>query len=362
MNIVIAAWHLAQFNVGIGRYTRALVEAISRVEGEHTYKVLTPKPVPLSLKSDRVQCIVTRLPVFRRRGWEQIVPLLNGSYDLLHFPYDSCVAWKRGKFVVTMHDIKPLLFPALRPTPSLAGSLEQWLVGDRAGKIDHILTVSESSKRDIVQHLGLPPDRITVVYPGVDSTWFARPPAYRPIDPPYIFSVAGADPTKNVEAVVQAYDRLPGDLRSGISLVLAGDVKKQQGVWRLVERLHLHEAVRFTGIVADDELRRLYWGASLFVFPSLYEGFGFPVLEAMAAGCPVITSHTSSLPEVGGEAAWYADPQSIDALVEAMVQVLTSPDRQRQMIAKGLDQAAKFVWDKTARETIAVYRRVVGGM
>ena len=360
MKIVIAAWHLGQFNVGIGRYTRALVEAISRVDQDNDYLVLTPKPVPLSLKHGNVKCVVARLPLFRRRGWEQIIPFWKGPYDLLHFPYDSCVAWKRAKFVVTIHDIKPLLFPALRSKQSIGGLVEQLLVGDRAARIDHIITVSESSKRDIVHHLGVSPDRITVVYPGVDSGWFSRPPAYRPEGKPYMLSVAGADPTKNVEAVVKAYARLPGDVRNNFNLVLAGDVKKLPTVRNLVGTLQLNEAVRFTGVVDDEELRRLYWGAALFVFPSLYEGFGFPVVEAMAAGCPVISSNTSSLPEVGGDAALFVGPHDVDGLAEAMQRVLTSADLQQKMIRTGLGQAGKFVWDTAAEGTIAVYRKIVG--
>lgn len=358
MKIVIAAWHLGQFNVGIGRYTRALVEAISRVDSDNDYVILTPKPVSLSLKHGNVKCVVTRLPLFRRRGWEQIIPFLNGPYDLLHFPYDSCVAWKRGKFVVTIHDIKPLLFPALRSKPSIGGLIEQWLVGDRVGRMDHVITVSESSKRDIVHHLGVPAERITVVYSGVDAAWFARPPAFRPMEKPYILSVAGADPTKNVEAVVKAYACLPGGVRDGFNLVLVGDVRKQTKVRSLIDTLQLNEAVRFTGVVDDEELRRLYWGAALFVFPSLYEGFGFPVVEAMAAGCPVISSNTSSLPEVGGDATLFVDPHNVDGLAEAMQRVLTSTDLQQKMIRMGLDQAGKFLWDRAAEETIAVYRKI----
>ena len=360
MNIAIAAWHLSQFNVGIGRYSRALVEAISRVDQVNDYLVLTPEAVPLSLKTDHVKCRVRRLPLFRRRGWEQIIPLLNGPYDLLHFPYDSCVAWKRRKFVVTIHDIKPLLFPALRSKRSLGGLIEQWLVGDRAGRIDHVITVSESSKRDIVHHLGVSPDRITVVYPGVDSGWFSRPSAFRAEGKPYILSVAGADPTKNVEAVLKAYARVAADVRNGFNLVLAGDVKKLPAVRNLVDTLELNEAVRFTGVVDDEELRRLYWGATVFVFPSLYEGFGFPVVEAMAASCPVISSNTSSLQEVGGDAALFIDPHDVEGLTETMQRVLNSGDLRQNMIRMGINQAGKFFWDKAAEETIAVYKKVIG--
>ena len=359
MKVLIAAWHLDQFNVGIGRYTRALVEAISRVDSKHHYTILTPKPVSLSLTHDNVQCLVARVPLVRRRGWEQVVPLLNGCYDLLHFPYDSCVAWKRSKFVVTIHDIKPLLFPALRSKQTIAGFIEQRLVGDRLTKIDHVLTVSHNSKRDIVQHLAIPAERVTVVYPGVDMPWFSRPAEFvKPADP-YILSVAGADPTKNVEAVIKAYAGLPKETRDGLSLVLAGDVTKQLKVRHLIDRLHVNERVRFTGVVDDETLRRLYWGAALFVFPSLYEGFGFPVLEAMAAGCPVICSNTSSLPEVGGDAALFVDPHNIDALAHAMLRVITSSDLQAQMSRAGLNHATRFMWDKAAEETIAVYRKVV---
>lgn len=360
MNIVIAAWHLAQFNVGIGRYTKALVEAISRVDSDDRYTVLTPGPVSVSVRSGRVRCVVTRLPFLRRRGWEQIVPLLHGPYDLLHFPYDSCVAWKRGKFVVTIHDVKPFLYPQLQPRRSMARAIEGWVVGDRLEKIDHVLTVSEHSKRDIVQYLGVPKERITVVYPGVDREWFSRPQSFVPSGAPYILSVAGADPTKNTEAVVRAYAALPNDVKGAFRLVLVGDVQKQAQVRQLVDQLDADRAVDFTGIVDDERLRRLYWGAALFVFPSRYEGFGFPVIEAMAAGCPVITSNTSSLPEVGGEAALYTDPENVSALTGAMQLALNSSQRREEMRIKGIERASRFLWERAAQETIAVYRRVIG--
>lgn len=361
MKVVIAAWHLAQFNVGIGRYTRSLIEAISRVDSKDQYTVLTPKAVSVSLRSGRVQCVVTRLPFLRRRGWEQIVPLLHGPYDLLHFPYDSCVAWKRGKFLVTIHDVKPLLYPELQPRRSIAKAMEGWAVGDRMMKIDHVLTVSEHSKRDIMQYLGVPKDRITVVYPGVDGDWFTRPQAFVPSGAQYILSVAGADPTKNTEAAVKAYAALPNNVRNKFRLMLVGDVQKQSRVRQLVHQLDVDGTVDFTGVVDDEQLRRLYWGATLFVFPSRYEGFGFPVVEAMAAGCPVIASNSSSLPEVGGEAALYADPEDVTALAEAMQLALSSPQLREEMRMKGIERASKFQWERTAQETVEVYRRVAMG-
>src|SRR5581483_3525568 len=172
-----------------------------------------------------------RFPIFKRRFWEQVVPLLVGRYDVLHFPYDSCVAWKRAKFVTTIHDVKPLLFPLGRAQPHM---MERLLIPDRRARIDHVITDSESSRRDIIQHLGFSPEHITVVYPGIDLERFRPAPLKEAFDVrssmfevvqkprtsnlelvrrPYVLCVAGADPTKNVGVLIEAFGRLPAAVR-----------------------------------------------------------------------------------------------------------------------------------------------------
>jgi glycosyltransferase involved in cell wall biosynthesis len=362
MKIVIAAWHLKDANVGLGRYARGLIDGISRVDDQNRYDILMPSGSDTLPQRPNLRYRMIRFPLFKRRFWEQVAPLLTGHHDLLHFPYDSRVAWKRAKFVTTIHDVKPLLFPSGRSHANLGRLIERAVTGGPQGRIDHVLTDSECSKRDIMTHLGYPVDRLTVVYPGIDLEQFRPAPLEKPsISParPYVLCVAGADPTKNVEALIDAFARLPMTVREAHDLVLAGDFRRRTDLRARAVQAGIEDHTVFTGVVSDDRLIGLYRGATVFVFPSLYEGFGLPVLEAMACGCPVISSDVASLPEVAGDAAVLMNPQDTQALASVLEHVLRDADLQLTLRKRGLEQAAKFPWERTARETIAVYKRVL---
>jgi glycosyltransferase involved in cell wall biosynthesis len=362
MKIVIAAWHLKDFNVGIGRYCRGLIAALGQVDEENEYHVLMPEAVCRLPQFDNVHYHVIRLPFFKRRVWEQVAPQLVGRYDVLHFPHDSSVAWKRGKFVITIHDVKPLIFGTLRPRRGWRNYVERLLIPDRQKQADHVLTVSECSRRDITERLRFPAEQVSVVYPGIDRGQF-KPDFSAPSRPssrPYILCVAGSDPTKNVETLLDAFAQLPRELREAHDVVLVGDLRRRQDIRDRVSRLGIAAQTKFAGVVADAQLVSLYQHARVFVFPSRYEGFGFPVLEAMACGCPVITSNASSLPEVVGDAALLADPSDSNGFARHLEQVLVDGDLRRLLCEKGLVRAEQFSWERAARETVRVYERVMG--
>lgn len=359
MKIVIAAWHLKNLNVGIGRYARELIEALGRVDQTNHYEILIPHAEHPFAARPNMRYRVIRFPLFRRRFWEQVAPLLVGPYDVLHFPYDSCVAWKRGTFVATIHDVKPLLFPVLRARTNLNSRIERWLVGDRWKQLDHVITISEHSRRDLLDHTPLRPDQVSVTPLGLDADRF-RPASERPEGRPYVFCVAGADPTKNVGSLVEAFAKLPEALRRDYELVLAGDVCRRADIRAAIERLQIGAKTKLVGQVSDAELARYYQQATVFVFPSLYEGFGLPVLEAMGCGCPVICSNASSLPEVAGDAAVLVDPRDSDQLAMELTRVLASSSLRDELQARGSARAGQFSWDRTAAETVAVYRRLAG--
>ena len=177
MKIVISAWHLKNRNVGIGRYTYHLIENLARVDRTNQYEILIPEGAHDFQPWPNVRYRLIRLPVFRRRVWEQLAPLVVGNYDLLHFPYDSCIGMKRGKFVVTLHDAKPILFPQRSNRPSWKQALKNIIAPYPLQKIDHVVTVSECSRRDLIGQLGISDDRITVIYQGVDlETFFSYSP------------------------------------------------------------------------------------------------------------------------------------------------------------------------------------------
>ena len=360
MKIVIAAWHVRDFNVGLGRYARELIDAIGRVDREHDYLILMPPAACAFAARPNMVYRTVRIPFFRRRVWEQVAPLTAGAYDVLHFPYDSCIAWKRGKFVATIHDVKPLVLAQQRPRPSFNERLFSLAVGDRWTRLDHVVTDSLCSQRDILRLLPLTEERVTVVYPGVDQQRFA-PSARREMSggaKPYVLCVAGNDPAKNVETLIEAFARLPEVIRERYDLVLAGDVGKRAGLIELVNRLGLIDRVLILGLVSDDRLVHLYRQARLFVFPSRYEGFGLPLLEAMACGCPVISSNASSLPEVAGDAGVLVEPDDVEGLTKEMLSLLSDEGRREELRKRGLARAKQFSWDETARQMVEVYRKV----
>ena len=364
MNILIAAWHLKDFNVGLGRYTGGLLCALGEVDQENQYEIVAPQKINGLPFRHNIHHRTVRIPFFKRRVWEQVAPLLCRTHDVLHLPYDSCVALKRGKFVVTIHDVKPLLFRTGRTRPHV---IERLLIPDRLRMIDHVVAISEASRRDIVRHLGFPDDRITVVYPGVDLDRFhpvndgdhVVDRTSGPKSSPYILCVGGADPTKNVEALIDAFSLLPHSLQRTYQLVLAGDFRRREDIRSRIAKAGIGQHVLFPGIVNDERLIDLYQHAAVFVFPSRYEGFGLPALEAMACGCPVICSNAASLPEVAGEAALLRDPDDVEGFAEDMKHVLMDGGLRQRLRERGLSQAAKFPWSRTARETVAVYRHVL---
>lgn len=373
--------------MGIGRYCLGLIEALGRVDRDNHYEVIMPQD-PGGLSSYRnVRHRVIRFPILKRRFWEQMIPVVAGPHDLLHLPYDSCVAWKRGKLIATIHDVKPLLFPALVSKRSVHQWVEEILVGDKWKKLDHILTDSECSRRDIVERCGVPADRITVVYPGVDLNRFkprkvevqaevekrfgasARTPFASPstltsasaftAGRPYVLSVAGPDPTKNVETLIEAFAQLPQLVKQTHDLMLAGDFRRRVDLRERIAMLGLEKQVLFPGVVSDERLIELYQNAALLVFPSQYEGFGLPVLEAMACGCPVVSSNAASLPEVAGDAAILVPPDDVAGFATAMTLVLENRDEAQAMRVRGIARAAQFTWENTACGTVAVYEKVV---
>jgi len=363
VNIVIAAWHLRDYNVGIGRYCRGLIDGLGRVDQENRYEILMPDESCRFPDRPNFRYRVIKVPVFKRRVWEQTASWLAGPHDLLHFPHDSCVAVKRAKFVTTVHDVKPILFPALAQRRNLNSLIEQLLVGNKWARIDHVVTDSVCSRRDILTHCQVPDSGLTVVYPGIDLERFTPHPSQGSVRPqrPFVLSVSGADPTKNVGTLVDAFKRLPPEIREAHDLVLVGDFRRRLEVRERAVRLGLEKQTIFPGVVDDDRLIALYQQAAVFVFPSRYEGFGLPVLEALACGCPVISSNASSLPEVAGDAALLVDPLDADGFARAMQCVLSDLDVARDLRRRGPVRAVQFSWDQTAREMIVVYKKVIKG-
>ena len=233
----------------------------------------------------------------------------------------------------------------------------------------HLITDAESVRQELIQRIGWPADRVTAVPLGVDVAF--RPRDMAQLEPlmqrlglrlnEYSLFVGTIEPRKNVDRLLSAYEALPAKLRRSFPLVLAGE----RG-WRSAEvhaRIARAESagwLRYLAFVPEDELPKLYAGARLFVYPSLYEGFGLPVLEAMASGTAVITSNVASLPEVVGDAAMLVDPKDIDQLAHALQELLQDDQKRANAGAAGLARAASFTWSECLSKTIDVYLKMMG--
>jgi glycosyltransferase involved in cell wall biosynthesis len=258
---------------------------------------------------------------------------------------------KNTKVTATIHDLTTRLMPELHTPANIQAdkNFAETVLKRAAG----LIAVSENTKNDAVRLACLDPDRIQVIYSGVPEVYFGAQP--RPSEHPYILYLGTIEPRKNIDVLLDAWQgtRLRGDF----DLVIAGAAgwASAKTMARLKSGM---TGVRYLGYVPEDELPGLTAGATAFVYPSLYEGFGFPVAQAMAAGVPVITSNTSCLPEIAGEGALLVDPRSPAEIQAAMEKLLTSPTLQQQLRAAGVARAQQYRWDTCARQSLEFFRRL----
>lgn len=267
-------------------------------------------------------------------------------------------------FIVTVHDLARCCFNFDPETVSEKILLK--LDIRYIKRASHIIAVSQNTKNDLVKYLNIPENEISVIYNGVDHNVFKpyKPYQMKPfhkLPKPYIMYVGSERRRKNLGRLFEAFAELKREF-PGLKLVKVGDSGRSEqfrsDTLKMVSALGIAEDVIFTDHVSEVDLAYYYASAALLAYPSLYEGFGLPPLEAMACGCPVVSSNTSSLPEVVGEAGIVVTPYGIYSLARAMGQVLTDEQLRNKMVRKGLEQSKKFSWDKAARETMEVYESV----
>jgi len=356
---------------GIGTYVRNLLRHLARIDQTTEYVVLcggTDCQLVAELGAN-FRAVPEASPGYSIR--EQItVPrdLRRERADLFHAPHYVLPPLTRCKSVVTIHDCIHLRFPQYLPNKLgyayARGSL--WMATHQASRI---LTVSEASKRDILDYFNVPPEKIHVIYNGIDERFSESPPEddvarvrerYQ-LDHPFILYAGNIKPHKNIERTIEAFHLLRRSAEfDQVKLVIIGDeIAKYAALRHAVHRHKLHKYVRFFGFVPDRTLAILYRLAGVFVFPSLYEGFGLPPLEAMASGTPVITSNVSSLPEVVGDAALLVDLLQPEAIADAMRRMLTDDELRRDLKARGLIRAKQFSWERSIRRVREIYGEVL---
>ncbi len=368
MRIAIDARKLRDY--GIGTYIRNLLRHLARLDDRTEYVVLC-RQEDIAFATELGENF--RAVPERSRGYsirEQIaVPLdlRREAADLFHAPHYVLPPLTPCRSVVTIHDCIHLRFPQYLPNRlgyAYARS-SLWVAAHRSARV---LTVSEASKRDILRYFRIPESKVTVIYNAIDERFNEEPPAdevmrvrerYQ-LNDPFVLYAGNIKPHKNLERLIEAFHIIRrGELESVKLLIIGDEISKYAALRRTVHRYKLHKHVRFFGFVPDATLAILYRLARVFVFPSLYEGFGLPPLEAMASGTPVITSNVSSLPEVVGDAAMLIDPYEPDAIAGAMRRVLADDRLRDDMRERGLARVREFSWDRSVRRVREIYDEVL---
>ncbi len=355
---------------GVSRYIEALLQYLPTVAPDLEIVAWLPRTVWRAGQAEFPSAIIwrpTRWPTERplaRIAWEQaIAPVATVGCSLVHGPVNvlPLARWVPG--VVTVHDLAFLHFPETYPVAKrwYLHFFTRWSVA----RADRVITVSEHTGRDVVASLGVPPERVVIVPNGVDATFrriederaLATWRAERELPERFLLYVGTLQPRKNLTTLLEAMAHL-GSAFDWLLVVVGARGWKESGIFARLRELGLERRVRFVGYVPPEELRWWYSAATVFVYPSLYEGFGLPVLEAMACGTPVITSDGSALREVARDAAVLVDPRDPSALARAIAELASDEERRRALAMAGLVRARSYTWERTARETAAVYRAV----
>jgi glycosyltransferase involved in cell wall biosynthesis len=361
---------------GIGRFVRSLIKAVTEIDEQNRYVLVHARPndgavldFPTSPNVARRQLpIQERLLtiLWHRANLPVPMDLFTGAVDLFHSPDFVLPPLRSARSILTVHDLAFLLFPECAHE-----ALREYLlrvVPRSARRASFVVADSENTANDVICLLGVPPERVAVVPGGVDARFQpvldrdrlqAMRRQLQVESAPYLLFVGVIEPRKNLQGLISAFELAKKRYRLPHKLVVVG--RKgwlSDGIYEKYERSSVRKDIVFPGFIQDADLPTLYSAAAALVMPSFYEGFGLPLLEAMACGTPVIASNAASLPEVVGDAAPQVDPNDIDALAETLAQVLTDDQLRATNRALGLERALRFTWTAAAQKLLDVYERV----
>jgi glycosyltransferase involved in cell wall biosynthesis len=357
---------------GVGTYVRNILRHLARMDATNAY-LLICRPADTEFVralGPNFEAVPDRSANYSVR--EQLSLPLNlwrGRVDVFHAPHYVFSPLTTCPTVVTIHDCIHLRFPQYLPHRA-AHLYARVFLRVAARRARRVLTVSEASKRDILHYLQIPEAKVEVIPNALDER-FELPPSDTEVarvrdrfllNSPFILYTGNIKPHKNLDRLIEAFALLRRREFDGVKLLIIGDeISKYPNLRRLVHRHQLHQHVRFLGFVPDATLAVLYRLASLFVFPSLYEGFGLPPLEAMASGTPVISSNVSSLPEVVGDAALLIDPLNPQAIADAMARVLCDGELRSELVRRGHERVRAFSWQRSVARIRDIYADVARG-
>lgn len=363
---------------GVGHYTYHLVRALLDDDQRNDYVLFFDYRMPREATQEFVQANTT-IKFFPFSSYGKFLPfayshmlvsaaLLKHRLNLFHGPANTIPLTYPKRSVITIHDLAIYKHPEWFPSQMFSTRL---LVPQSIKRAKNIIAVSNATKGDIQELFNVPDKKITIIPEAADTVMLDLHDQthdirkFHNLPQRYILFVGTIDPRKNLAVLLEAWKRLLTHRREAVKdvkLVLAGGVGYGgEPIVALIKKMKLSQRVVHTGYVSHNHKILLMKNAAAFVFPSLYEGFGLPVLEAMQLGLPVVTTNVSSIPEVAGRAALMVEPTDVEGLAQAMMKVLTNKTLAEQLRRKGKRQAAKFNWTKTAQQTLAVYRRAAKG-
>jgi len=376
MRVVVNGWFWNQPETGSGQYARGCISALARLAPEARITVVAPQvagrrsqeELPPNCDLRPAPCALSDWSKLR---FEQVAfPRLCRELraDVAHVPYWGSPLIPGVPTVVSILDLIPMLLPEYRGGPLVRAYTG--LVKASAQNAALALTISESSKRDIVKHLRLPESRVRVTYLAADARYS---PKRDPVDEAalrrhhpdlpqdYVLYLGGFDARKNIETLLQVYTWAQDALGHDFPLVIAGKLPNSHGrLFRdprvIAQALKVEDVVRCIGPVIEEDKPALYRGATAFLYPTRYEGFGLPALEALACGVPVVGSNAASVPEIVGPAGMLVDPDDARSMAGALIAVVTDDELHQKLARAAVEQAAQFSWEKCARETLLAYQ------
>lgn len=355
---------------GLGVYSYNLLRSLSKIDKKNQYLILTSRQDELSLTPN---FNFVNIPALNEVIWEQValpLELKKRALDLVHFTVNSAPVFYTGKMVFTIHDLAFSHYQYKVPGLyyQLVRYYRRFLVPRIAKRAQAVITVSNHTKRELIERLGLKEEKVKVI-PEAAGNSFHQIKDNEHLDKfrhryslpeKYILALGSLEPRKNTKGIIDAYAYLHKTKNLDHALVLVGVGKEaRQKIKTYLNSKKIFNRVIMLGYLNSTDLNLLYNGAEVFIFPSFYEGFGLPILEAMACGTPVITSNVSSLPEVAGDAALLTDPNDIEDLAAAITTILSDESLRNKLKACGLKRSLEFSWEETAKKTLEVYEKAV---
>ncbi len=357
---------------GIGRHVYELVQNLAKLDSENQYTLfLKPEEYErFELPGLNFQKEKTDAPHYSfAEQWKFLRQLNKHQFDLMVFPHFNAPIFYHRPFVVTIHDLTLHFFPGKKKSDIFSRLAYKLVINTVTRKAAHCFAVSENTKRDMINYLKVPEEKITVAHNGVTQSF--KPETDRATLqkfkkmyhlPEHYFLYTGVfREHKNILGLIHAYVQfLNKNPHSNVDLVLAGPTTSDTEIQELIHKLKLEKRVKMVGFFPKKDLATFISGATAYIFPSFYEGFGLPPLEAMQCGTPVAVSNTSSLPEVCEEAALYFDPYKVAEIAEAMEKLAKETDLRKKLVEKGFVQCQKFKWEAMAKKMFEEYKKILG--